>query len=153
LQGLHHFILAIAMRFKQRLTRSLREFRFELKVSDASGLFSRDTVGVTVLNREIIFNLAWTNDSSNKMLFVQTPERPALYQAARINMAYLYRSGFTAPFGVTVYGNWSAMQEDGTAQGTYNCKIVNNTIMAYLYYDVYNFGYAFVGGQLRLVFR
>ena len=128
-------------------------YQFELTVTDAAGLSSRDTVSVSVLHGEIIFNLAWTNDAANKILFMQSPELPAAYPPARINMVYLYRNGFTAPFGVTVYGSWFPIQKDGTSLGTFSYKIVNNTIMAYVYYDFYDVSFYFVANQLRLVFR
>jgi K319-like protein len=127
-------------------------YQFELTVIDAAGLSSKDTVGVTVVNAEIVYNLTWTNDAPNKILFMQSPPLPPTYSTGRINTVYLYQSGFSAP-GVTVYGRWFPIQKDGTSLGTYNYKIVNKTVIAYLYYDVYNFGFSFTGNQLRLVFR
>ena len=128
-------------------------YQFELTVTDAVGLWSRDTVSVTVLNGEMVYNLTWTNDASNKMLFLESPALPSTYPMARLNMVYLYRGGFTAP-GVTVNATWFPIQKDGTTQGTYNYKIVNNTVVAYQFYDVYNSnGFSLVGNQLKLVFR
>jgi hypothetical protein len=129
-------------------------YQFELTVTDAAGLFSRDTVEVAVLHEEIIFNLAWTNDAVNKMLFMQTPELPANYPSARINTVYLYHGSVPIP-GDPVSAAWFPIQKDGTTQGTFNYKIVNNTVMAYVYYyDVYSyFSFFLVGNQLRLVFR
>jgi len=128
-------------------------YQFELTVTDAAGLFSRDTISVAVLKDEITFDVAWTNDASNKMLFIQTPALSASYPTSRINAVYLYRSGLGGP-GVTIPAVWFPIQKDGTSQGTYNYKIVNNTVVAYQYYDVYNnFGFFSVGNQIKLVFR
>jgi hypothetical protein len=50
-------------------------YQFELKVKDAEGLFSKDTM--TISGRELIFdNLTWENNPAEKYVYMQAPLMP-----------------------------------------------------------------------------
>jgi hypothetical protein len=120
------------------------EYQFELKVTDAGGLYSKDTVtiGVNVDKEFIVGNLSWRDDSLNKQVHTQAIVLPNGYSIDSIKNVYLYYASFFTP---SPY--WDVIQKDGTAKGIIYYKIDNNNngIIVYWYYET-------LPGYINLVF-
>ena len=136
----------------QTLVEDLRPgtYQFELKVTDADGLFSKDTM--TITGRELTFdNLTWENNAAEKYVYMQAPPMPNGYPANEITNVLLLFYGIYSP------STWKVISRDGNDINDFHYRINNNSITVYHYYDTYsptilqNWLYV-VSNQMKVVF-
>jgi hypothetical protein len=125
-------------------------YEFELQVTDAAGLYSKDTV--TIRGRELTFeNLTWENNAAEKYVYMQCPLIPNGYLTDEITNVALYKASIFAP------STWFAISRGGNDVSDFHYKINNNSITVYHYYDTYsptiiqNWAYV-VWNQVKVVF-
>jgi hypothetical protein len=125
-------------------------YQFELKVTDADGLFSKDTMMIS--GRELTFdNLTWENNAAEKYVYMQAPPMPNGYSADGITNVLLLFYVFNSP------SNWSVISRGGNDINEFHYKINNNSITVYNYYDTYcptitqNWLYV-VSNQVKVIF-
>jgi len=106
-------------------------YEFELKVTDAGGLYSKDTVAIG--GTELTFdNLSWENNSAGKFVYMQAPGLPNGYSTVEIASVLLYYSSLLSP------SNWRIISSGGNDKNDFHYKINNNSITVYHYYDTYS---------------
>jgi hypothetical protein len=128
---------------------------FELSVTDNEGLVSKDTVGVRVIagpKQEplIVFeNLAWTDNSIEKFMYMQTASMPDGYSVDSVLSVSIY----VLDFDLLAY-TWKKIERGGSDPGRFCYKIDGNTIIVYVYYTAPNgFIGIFVGNKIKVVFK
>ncbi|HEU5166682.1 MAG TPA: hypothetical protein VFU29_14125 [Chitinophagaceae bacterium] len=137
-----------AQAFAVNLVRGI--YKFELKVTDAGGLYSKDTVSINVNEVMIFENLTWQNNSAGKYVYMETTSMPNGYSANEISKVYLYAiiplPGYTA--------SEFEIQKDGTSTGKFYYRIENNKVVAYQYYDVFSNSVIFlIGSKMKILFE
>ena len=125
-------------------------YRFELKVTDADGLFSKDTM--TIMGKELTFdNLRWENNVAEKYVYMQSPPMPDGYSADEIANVLLLFYTLYSP------SNWKVISMGGNDINEFHYRINNNSITVYHYYDTYsptiiqNWVYL-VSNQVKVIF-
>ena len=106
-------------------------YEFELKVTDADGLFSKDTM--TIRGRELTFdNLRWENNAADKYVYMQAPPMPNGYSTDEITNVLLLFYAMFSP------SNWGVISRGGNDINEFHYRINNNSITVYHYYDTYS---------------
>jgi len=125
-------------------------YEFELQVTDAEGLFSKDTM--TIMGKELTFdNLRWENNVAEKYVYMQSPPMPDGYSADEIANVLLLVYTLYSP------SNWTVISMGGNDINEFHYRINNNNITVYHYYDTYsptiiqNWVYV-VSNQVKVIF-
>jgi hypothetical protein len=128
-------------------------YLFELSVADSKGLTSKDTVLVRVdaaTEPSLIFeNLTWVFDTSEKLVYMQTPPIPGGYSLDSVLSVSISILDFD-------YGGfvWKAIGRGGSDVGYYHYKIDGNTVIVYKYYETYDqFINIFVERKIKVLFK
>lgn len=134
--------------------RKAGEYRFKLTVTDDRDESTSAIKPVTVLNyladgSSVTFNdLHWQFDNINRMAFLKTPDMPIGYPVNNIKSVYLSSSYPVMP-------SWYLIAKDGTTPNTFYYRIENKKVVAYIYYDDYDYTVWLVqyfGEQIKVEF-
>lgn len=130
-------------------------YGFELTVKDYGGLISKDTVLVKILDTAtkenvIVFdNLAWKVDSTEKFVYMKSPQVPNGYSIDSVVSVSISVFSFDVPVGYM----WVKISKGGSDIGHYYYKIDGLTIIVYRYYDNDAWINPFVAGKMKVLFK
>lgn len=122
-------------------------YKFELKVTDEGGSYSKDTVQITVIASLPVSNqypsfyfsgLRWEASSSDNGVKLIVPQVPNRNASDVTGVAAVDQANCDGPWGICYYSDFQYIAKDGTQPGVIYYRIENGSVVLYIKSQPFN---------------